>query len=141
MPLAKSLSASSSLENAESEVIFVKAWTRWQDWATVVLGVILLFTPWLFGTATSAFSSWNAWVVGIVVVILALVSLGAPTRSVVTEWLTLIVGAWLFISPWVLSFTVLTAAAWVAWIIGLLLVVASGWTLLEARRPHMGAAA
>ncbi len=119
----------------------MKAWTRWQDWVSAVLGVILFVTPWFLGTVTSASGSWDAWIVGIVIVILALVSLGLPTSSATFEWGVLMVGAWLFISPWVLGFTAISTAAWVAWIIGLLLIVASGWILLEMRNPRMGAMA
>src|SRR5437899_12889967 len=28
------------------------AWTHWQNWVSLVLGVILFITPWVFGTAT-----------------------------------------------------------------------------------------
>ncbi len=118
----------------------MKVWTRWQDWVTVVLGVILFITPWLFSTTTTASSAWNAWIVGGVAVILALMSLGFPNTEV-TEWVMTLGGIWLFISPWVLGFATLASAAWVAWIIGILLIIASGWTVLEERRLHMGVTA
>ncbi len=122
-------------------VVIMKAWTRWQDWTIGILGVILFLTPWLFGTVTMASSSWNAWIIGVVVVLLALGSLSLPGSSGIMEWITLIVGAWLFIAPWVLGFAILGSAAWAAWIIGILLVVASSWVLLEMRGPQLGATA
>jgi hypothetical protein len=119
----------------------MRAWTRWQDWAIVVLGVLLFIAPWVFRTATvSTGGSWDAWILGVIAVILGLLSLGLP-RNVVTEWLTLIVGVLLFISPWVLGFAAVTAAAWTAWIIGILLFIAAGWVLLEQRGTHVGATA
>jgi SPW repeat-containing protein len=116
----------------------MRAWTRWQDWAIVVLGVLLFIAPWVFGTAAVSSGSWDAWILGVVAVILGLLSLGLP-RNVATEWITLIVGVLLFISPWVLGFAAVAAAAWSAWIIGILLFVAAGWVLLEQRgSTHAG---
>jgi hypothetical protein len=125
------------LRDAE-EVFIMRAWTRWQDWAIVVLGVILFITPWVFGTASVSSGPWDAWILGVVAVILGLLSLGLP-RNIVTEWITLVVGILLFISPWVLGFAAVAAAAWSAWIIGILLFVAAGWVLLEQRgSTHAG---
>ncbi len=53
----------------------MKAWTRWQNWVSLVLGVILFITPWVFGTATNTASSWDAWIIGVIGVILALLAL------------------------------------------------------------------
>lgn len=114
----------------------MKTWIRWQDWATVVLGVVLVLAPWVLGTISSAFAV-DAWFVGMLSIIVALLSLYQPRRFIM-EWITLLLGVWLFLSPWLLSFTVLSGAAWIAWIIGLLLVMVSGWTLLERRGSQVG---
>lgn len=45
------------------------------------------------------------------------------------EWLNLVVGALLFISPWVLGFSQSPAASWTAWVLGVLLVVVALWAL------------
>lgn len=116
--------------------IVMKTWIRWQDWATVVLGVVLVLAPWVLGTISSAFAV-DAWFVGMLSIIVALLSLYQPRRFIM-EWITLLLGVWLFLSPWLLSFTVLSGAAWIAWIIGLLLVMVSGWTLLERRGSQVG---
>ncbi len=50
----------------------MKAWTRWQDWVSLVLGVLLFISPWVFGTATNGASSWDAWIIGVLGVLLAL---------------------------------------------------------------------
>jgi hypothetical protein len=50
------------------------------------------------------------------------------------DWLNLILGACLFVSPWVIGFTALTTAAWDAWIVGAVLaIVALGalWAVAE----------
>jgi len=47
------------------------------------------------------------------------------------EWLNVILGAWLFLSPWILGFTGTSAAAWSAWIVGALVVIFALWTLSD----------
>jgi hypothetical protein len=41
----------------------MSAWTRWQDWGTILLGLVLFTTPFIFGTSDTA-SSWTAFVGG-----------------------------------------------------------------------------
>lgn len=41
------------------------------------------------------------------------------------DWVNLILGVWLFVSPWLLAYAGVTAAAWNAWILGVALVVFS----------------
>jgi membrane protease YdiL (CAAX protease family) len=141
MVLAAGFSMDSCNVAGDQEVIAMKAWTRWQDWVSLVLGVILFITPWVFGTVMHGWSSWDAWIVGVIGVILALLALALFRISSAFEWLSLILGVWLFISPWILGFAVLGSAAWVAWIIGILFVVANGWALLQTGSPRVGATA
>src|SRR5438105_5075908 len=121
--------------------VTMKAWTRWQDWVSLVLGVLLFISPWVFNTSTNGSSSWNAWIVGVIGVILALWALAFLSTAVIAEWISLILGVWLFISPWVLGFATLSSAAWTAWIIGILFVVVNVWTLLQTRSSRVGAPA
>ncbi len=108
----------------------MKSWSRWQDWVSLVLGVLLFISPFVFRTMGYTSSAWVAWVLGVIGVILALLSLSIPTNPV-TEWLTVVLGIVLFISPWVFGFAVVTAAAWTSWVIGILFIIAAGWVLLN----------
>ena len=119
----------------------MKAWTRWQDWASLVLGVLLFISPWVFSTSTIGSSSWDAWIIGVIGVILALWALASLRTAFVVEGISLILGVLLFISPWVLGFAALSSAAWTTWVIGVLFVLVNGWTLLQTRSPRMGAPA
>jgi len=76
------------------------------DAANLVLGVILFFSPWIFALDGGA-QSQNAFVCGVIVVVLSLAALTA--FAVWEEWLNLIVGLWLIVSPWVLGFAHTTA--------------------------------
>jgi hypothetical protein len=102
--------------------------------------VILFITPWVFGTATNGASSWDAWIIGVIDVILALVALAFVSAAWIPEYLSVVLGVLLFISPWVLGFAG-SSAAWAAWIIGILFVVVNGWILLQTRTPRVGASA
>ncbi len=75
----------------------MKAWTRWQDWVSLVLGVLLFISPWVFNTLTNGSSSWNAWIVGVIGVILALWALAFLSTAVIAEWISLILGVCWFI--------------------------------------------
>ena len=119
----------------------MKAWTRWPDWASLVLGVLLFIAPWVFGTASHGASSWDAWILGVIAVILALIALALPRAASIAEGLSVILGVLLFLSPWVLGFAALTSMAWTAWVIVVLFVLVNGGAVLQSRTPRMRAAA
>ena len=119
----------------------MKAWTRWQDWVSLVLGVLLFISPWVFGTSTNGSSSWDAWIIGGIGFLLGIFALASVRTAYIAEGISLILGVLLFISPWVLGFAALSSAAWTAWVIGVLFVLANGWTLLQTRSSRMGAPA
>ncbi|HKH03124.1 MAG TPA: SPW repeat protein [Bradyrhizobium sp.] len=83
-------------------------WTnaKWCDVANLILGVILFFSPWMFGFDAGA-ASENAYIAGIVIAVLAIAALAA--FAIWEEWLNLIVGLWTLVSPWVLGFQGTTA--------------------------------
>ena len=112
----------------------MKLLRRWQDWAPLVAGVLLITIPFVFGRATLGSRSLDAWVlgaiVGVVAVVLALLWLGFPVNRV-TGGMTVIVGMILLISPWVLGLPWLAIDAWTSCIIGALLVIIAGGLSLE----------
>lgn len=110
-----------------------RPWTRWQDWCNAVLGAILFASPWFLVAWEHASSSWNAWIVGAAIVIVALWALAMPAL-VIPEWINLILGIWLFISPWVLGYA-LMRTDWFAWVIGVLVALISLSTIVMRRAP------
>ena len=71
------------------------------DVVNLFLAMILFFSPWLFGLAVGA--QWQtASTVGIVIAVLSVAALAA--FAVWEEWLNLIAGIWLIVSPWLLGF-------------------------------------
>ena len=79
---------------------------KYCDVANLILGAILLISPWLFAFEAGA-ASQNAIICGIVIAALSIAALSA--YAVWEEWLNLIVGLWVIVSPWVLSFQGSTA--------------------------------
>ena len=71
------------------------------DVANLILGMILFFSPWLFGLSSGA--QWQtASIVGILIAVLSIAALAA--FAVWEEWLNLVAGLWLIVSPWLLGF-------------------------------------
>jgi hypothetical protein len=83
-------------------------WTnaKWCDVANLVLGAFLLVSPWILGFDAGTVSQ-NAYISGLVIAGLAIAALAA--FAVWEEWLNLIVGLWVLVSPWVLGFQGTTA--------------------------------
>lgn len=71
------------------------------DAGNLILGVILVVSPWLFNFAAGE-QTQSAMIAGIVIVVLSIAALTA--FAIWEEWLNLIVGLWLIVSPWVLKF-------------------------------------
>jgi hypothetical protein len=78
------------------------------DVANLILGAVLFFSPWIFEFSSGP-QSQNAYVSGVVIAVLSIAALAA--FAVWEEWLNLIVGLWVIVSPWVLGFDGSTAAA------------------------------
>jgi uncharacterized membrane protein HdeD (DUF308 family) len=110
-----------------------RPWSRPHDWAEVVLGVVALLSPlWL---AEDNAAMWTLIVLGALVALDGLVSLARPDM-VYGEGIQIVLGALLFISPWVIGYTEFGGAAWTSWIIGALTVIAGAAALPMANAAH-----
>ena len=98
------------------------------DLGNLILGVILISSPWLFAFTVGT-RSGNAFASGIVIVVLSIAAL--TVFAVWEEWLNLIVGLWLIVSPWVLQFQGIEAARFEV-TIGII-VAAFAWNELRFR--------
>jgi len=108
---------------------------RWQDWVMLVFGVWLFITPfWMAGYAsTVSIAAWNAYVLGVLVGLFAIVALASPRPW--EEWVELVLGIWLLISPFVLAFSTAEPGATLnAVILGVLIIIDSLWALGAAAR-------
>jgi hypothetical protein len=90
------------------------------DVINLILGAFLFISPWLFSFAPGA-ESWNAWIAGAIIVVLSIAALSAFAEW--EEWLNLIVGLWVIISPWVLKFSGAVDAMRTAVIVGTIVAI------------------
>jgi len=114
-----------------------RAWTRPHDWAEVVLGVVAVLS--FLWADTDNTAMWTMIVLGALIALDGLVSLAMP-GLVYGEGLQIVLGALLFISPWVMTYTDMTTAAWSSWIIGGLTIVVGAAALPVANAAHRGMA-
>ena len=75
--------------------------TKLCDVGNLILGAFLFMSPWIFKYPMGA-EFWNAVAAGVIIAALSITALAAFT--VWEEWLNLIVGLWLIVSPWALKF-------------------------------------
>ncbi len=110
---------------------------NWQDWANLILAIWLFFSPWILqfgGNASTqppvagahainavSNAAWNAWILGVLVFIVALSGIGR--MELWQERINAVLGAWIFIAPWVLGFSGgrFPGANWDHWIVGALI--------------------
>jgi uncharacterized membrane protein HdeD (DUF308 family) len=110
-----------------------RAWTRPQDWAEVVLGVVAALSPLWMDTNNAAV--WAMVVLGALIAVDGLVSLAMP-GLVYGEYVQVVLGVLMFISPWVLSYSELDGISWSSWIIGALTVIAGLAAVPMAQAAH-----
>jgi hypothetical protein len=89
------------------------------DVVNLILGAVLFVSPWIFGF-TSGPPATNAYVAGVVIAVLSIAALAA--FAVWEEWVNLVAGLWVLVSPWVLGFAGTTAAT-VHLVVGLVVAV------------------
>jgi uncharacterized membrane protein HdeD (DUF308 family) len=112
---------------------------RLQDWLIVVIGVLLFIAPFVLGATANQAAAWTAYAGGVLLAIAGSWSLiqSRPANHF-AEWAEIVIGVLVFLAPWALGFTSLTALAWSAWIAGILAVVLAGSVVLNERdRPQL----
>jgi hypothetical protein len=106
------------------------AWRRWQDYTTMAAGVLLFISPFVFGETSQGVAALGAYVVGILLVLAGILA-AAMREAGGIELVPGVLGVVTFVSPWVLGFAGVTAIAWTAWVLGILVVLAAGSLLLN----------
>jgi uncharacterized membrane protein HdeD (DUF308 family) len=109
------------------------AWKRWQDYATMVFGVLLFISPFVFGETSHHLSTYGAYVLGALLVVGGVVAAATkePRRSLVVN-APGIAAVITFIAGIVLLFGGAPGIAWTAAALAVL-TVAVGATLRMAR--------
>ena len=105
---------------------------HWEDWLGAALGVWLCASPWVLQFARDdTVATQNAFLVGLLLIVVETVVLFAfrPWE----EWINVVLGAWLVISPWVLNISQTAAVANFV-IVGLLVLGLALYEVWDVRR-------
>jgi uncharacterized membrane protein HdeD (DUF308 family) len=113
---------------------------RWQDWTSIVAGVVLFITPFVFGQMAVTYAAWTAFIGGLLLVLVGAYNLARPADRA-GEWVEGLIGVVLILAPFVLGFTAATTMAWSAWIIGIVSVVPAATALFMDTRDRPTVAA
>jgi hypothetical protein len=85
----------------------------------------MFLTPFAFGAAATSTAGYTAYVLGVLIALAGLVN-AAMKDAGGLELIPAVLAVILFVSPWLFGFTAVTALAWSAWIIAILVVLATG---------------
>jgi len=105
---------------------------RWQDWVGLVLGILMVLSPFALGFTGMTAAAVSAWVLGVASIVLFAVALFRPEEQW-EEWVNLALGILLILSPFALGFTPVLGAAYAHWILGILIGLDAIWALYELR--------
>lgn len=104
----------------------------WQDWALLLLGLLVAASPWLLGFHALAGATLNAMIVGLLVAALAALSLTLLDRW--EAWMNLGLAFWLCLSPWLFGYGFFPLPAWGHVALGLGLAVLAISAILRGLR-------
>ncbi|MFQ4148514.1 SPW repeat protein [Arthrobacter sp. LAPM80] len=111
----------------------MKRWNRWQDYVAVVAGLYAaLSTMWTTQQGSSMVMMIGAGALLVVAGVWNLMSPGQP----VGEWVQMVLGALLFVSPWIAGYTAHTGATWTSWIAGGVALIAAVMALQPSMHTH-----
>jgi uncharacterized membrane protein HdeD (DUF308 family) len=111
-------------------------WRRWQDYATMLFGVLLFASPFVFGETSNTTAAYSAYVLGVLLFLSGIVA--SVTREARRSPILNAPGAVAiitFIAPFVLGFATVTGIAWTAWVLAVLTVLVAATFLLN-RQPE-----
>jgi hypothetical protein len=100
---------------------------HWQDPANFIIGLWLMASPWVLAFDSDVTPTANAVIFGFFVAGLALLAM--LKVMVWEELVSVVLGVWLAVSPWVLGFTGHPAALWNAAVAGVLVALLALWVL------------
>lgn len=107
---------------------------RWQDWANMVLGVLAMASPWLFGYSGLEGATMNAAIIGFLVF-----ALSALALTLLDHWeafINAVLGLWLVVSPWLLGFALFDVAKFAHMGIGAFVLVIAAAEIWATQLEH-----
>jgi len=108
---------------------------RWQDWAALLIGAVLVVAPFVFATGLAAPEAVAAYFFGGLVILGALINLAFPAVRY-GEAIQIVLAVVIFVTPWALGFTAVAGMAWVGWILAVLLAATATTVVPPERRLY-----
>ena len=105
---------------------------RTQALITLALGCWFIAAPWVLDTlapTTTRSAAYDNWIVGGVIALLSLWQLLRPSALWAT-WLIALLGAWIFVAPWVLGYDRVHLADYNSWAVGAVIAIVGSWAVM-----------
>jgi len=102
------------------------------SWIIAIAGLWEIAAPFVFGmTATTAFL-WDAIIIGLALLILGAWAALANDESTIKNlnWVNAVLGLWLIIAPFILSYSSAAIAMWNDIVVGVIVVVLGVWAAM-----------
>ncbi len=107
---------------------------HYQDWITLVCAVLLFISPWILAFSGDVTATRAAWITGVVVAIFAVAALVQFAEW--EEWVSLLLGVWMIVAPWVVGFSGVGVAVAAFVVLGIVVALASMSEIWQIRHPH-----
>lgn len=105
---------------------------RWASGLNIIAGLWLIISPFVLGFSSHTTVMWNAVVVGVIVAVLAAIRASGRYDQPWLSWINVLLGIWLFVSPWVLGRASITSVLWNSVVLGVIVFVLAGWSILSS---------
>ncbi|MDD5489129.1 MAG: SPW repeat protein [Candidatus Moranbacteria bacterium] len=103
------------------------------NWLIVIAGLWLIIAPFTLGFGGTMLSM-NDVITGIIIAIISLIAIGLPEESRWLNWVSAILGIWIFITPFFLA-SIGRVGMWNNLIIGVITVVLGIWGTMSISSP------
>ncbi len=103
------------------------------NWIIALVGLWEILAPFIFGATGTAAFLWDAIIIGAALAILGVWAALSKTDSTVKtlSWINAVLGLWLIVAPFVLSYSSVTAALWNDIIVGIIELVLGAWAAVS----------
>ncbi|HKS87670.1 MAG TPA: SPW repeat protein [Pseudolabrys sp.] len=103
----------------------------------LLLAIWLFLSPWIVGFAGLMPAAWTAWLSAIAIAIFSIAALSAFAEW--EEWISLLLGIWVLISPWIVRVSAHQAPTVVLFFTGLVVAIIAAIDLWSMHRapPRM----
>jgi hypothetical protein len=103
---------------------------QWEDWCNWLLGIWLCISPWALRFDLEPKATQAAVISGVLIILAEVMTLSVYRAW--EEWINVMLGAWLIISPWLLDISASTVSVNFI-VVGLLVLVLAFYEIWEAQ--------